>query len=69
MPEFKTGTKVICKDFLYFDEEVPGFIAKQIDDEFFLVKLARPFSRRATNDGKVWMKVSREFGHQVVREK
>lgn len=65
---FKTGAKVICKDPVFYDEEISGFVAKQVDDRIFLVKLDRSFRRKSSNDGKVWLKVSRDFAHQVCRE-
>ncbi len=66
MSKFKTGQKVIVKDPVFFDEERQGFVAKQLDDNYFLVRLDEAFSR--TNRGKRWAKVCRDFGHQVVRE-
>ena len=65
--KFQNGTKVTVKDPVWFDEERSGFVAKQVDDNHFLVKLDAPFTR--TNPGKVWLKVSREYAHQVVFEK
>ncbi len=63
---FKTGQKVIVKDPVFFDEEIKGFIAKQLSDSYFLVRLEASFRR--TNRGKRWAKGCRDHAEQVVRE-
>ena len=43
-----------------------GFVAKQIDDRHFLVKLEYSFNK--TNPGKGWLKVCRDYAHQSIKE-
>lgn len=63
---FETGKQVIAKDPVWLDEEIGGFVAKQLDDLHFLVKLVRPFRR--TNCHTAWLKCHRDFAHQAIRE-
>lgn len=63
---FKTGAKVEVKDPVWFDEIRNGFVAKQLDDRHFLVKLEMPFTR--TNPQSEWLEVSRDYAHQTVKE-
>lgn len=65
---YQTGQRVSCKDFVFFDEEIEGFVAKQLEDGKFLVKLDRPFTRENTNKGSAWVTVSRDFAEDVVKE-
>lgn len=60
---FKDGQKV---EVTMLDEVRRGFVAKQLDDRHFLVRLETPFSR--INRGKNFLKVYRDFAHQVTRE-
>lgn len=63
---FKTGQKVVVKDPVFFNDEQAGFVAKQLGDNYFLVRLEASF--RCTNRGKLWVKVCRDHAEQVVRE-
>jgi hypothetical protein len=49
-----------------FGETRKGFVAKQIDDRHFLVKLEYPFEK--VNPGKSWLKVCRDYAHQCIEE-
>jgi hypothetical protein len=60
---YKTGQKVRAK---MLDEIRDGFVAKQLDDRHFLVRLGYPYQK--TNPGKSWLKVCRDFAHQSVEE-
>jgi len=62
---FETGQQVLIKDPVWFDEEIAGFVAKQLDEHHFLVKLDHPFLR--TNPRTPWLKCDRQFAHQTVR--
>ena len=64
--DYKTGTKVEVKDPVWFKEMRHGFIAKQLDDNHFLVKLEYPFSK--VNPNSEWLQVCRDYAHQVVSE-
>ena len=66
MTPFKNGTKVTVKDPVWFNETRNGFVAKQLDDSHFLVKLEYPFTR--TNSGKDWLEVCRDYAEQTVAE-
>lgn len=63
---FKTGQKVEVKDPTFGDETRQGFVAKQLDDRHFLIKLQMPFTR--TNPKSEWLQVSRDYAHQTVKE-
>lgn len=63
---YKTGQKVEVKDPVWFDETRRGFVAKQLDDRHFLVKLDMPFTR--TNPQSEWLEVSRDYAHQSIKE-
>ena len=63
---FKTGAQVIATDPVWFDEEVAGFVAKQLDEHKFLVKLEKPFRR--TNPHTTWLTCYRDFASQTIRE-
>jgi hypothetical protein len=63
---FKTGQRVEVKDPVFGNEVRQGFIAKQLDERHFLVKLEIPFTK--TNPNKVWLQVCRDFAHQSVKE-
>ncbi len=63
---FKNGTKVVVKDPVWFNEFRNGFVAKQLDDTHFLVKLEYPFTR--INPSKDWIEVCRDYAEQFVTE-
>ena len=63
---FATGQKVVVTDPTFKAETRNGFVAKQLDDRHFLVKLEYPFSQ--TNPTSDWLQVCRDFAHQSVRE-
>lgn len=63
---FETGKQVIAKDPVWLDEKISGFVAKQLDNQHFLVKLVRPFRR--TNIHTPWLVAHRDFAHQTVCE-
>ncbi len=65
-PKFKTGTKVEITDPMFKEEKRKGFIAKQVDEYHFLVKMESPFTY--CNPHTTWMKVYRPFAHQAVIE-
>jgi hypothetical protein len=60
---YKTGVKV---EATMWNETRQGFVAKQLDDRHFLIKLEYPFNK--TNRGKPWLKVCRDYAEQVVKE-
>jgi hypothetical protein len=58
---YPNGQKVTCR---MLDETRSGFVAKQIDERHFLVRLDFPFNK--SNPGKPWLKVCRDYAHQVI---
>jgi hypothetical protein len=64
---FRTGQKVSVKmtgSTRFGQETRKGFVAKQVDDRHFLVKLDFPFEK--INPGKSWIKVCRDYAHQSL---
>lgn len=63
---YKNGQQVVVKDPMFGKEKRDGFVAKQLDERHFLVRLDMPFTH--TNPKKHWMQVSRDYAHQSVEE-
>lgn len=62
---FETGQRIVVRDPVWFDEEIAGFVAKQLDDRHFLIRLDHPFLK--TNPHTCWLKACRTFAHQSIR--
>jgi len=60
---YKNGQRVRAT---MMDELRTGFVAKQTDERNFLIRLDVPFTK--TNPGKYWLKVCRDYAHQVIEE-
>lgn len=60
---YETGAKV---EAIMWNETRKGFVAKQLNDRHFLIKLETAFDK--TNPGKSWLKVCRDYAHQSVKE-
>ena len=63
---FRNGQKVIATDPVFGKEARHGFVAKQLDERHFLVKLEWPFEK--VNSSSEWLEVCRDFAHQSVQE-